>query len=314
MVLAALGHDLGHFGRNNNFLIATRHDLATTYNDKSVLENFHTASLFKLLDKDRCAERGVDLLAEFDREDYRQSRQLIIALIFATDTSHHLDALASFRLRLSTAEAAEEVMALSTTSTTGKPKSSFDPLEHAGDQQEALAFMMRAADIGHSAKLWDMHHAWSVKVTEEFHSQGDEEQRLGLPISPLCGREGFVLASSQMGFLQFICLPTWTALVRFEAYLAVHLDVGLLRSDAVNATDSCGGALRISTDTNPIVFEMPLSGGRSIAKDCLEQCDANFHEWKRQAEAIKHAKFESEAGPGDENQKNLDVPSIMAKE
>ena len=38
-LVAALGHDVGHPGTSNNFLVATRHPLAMTYNDTSVLEN-----------------------------------------------------------------------------------------------------------------------------------------------------------------------------------------------------------------------------------------------------------------------------------
>jgi len=160
----------------------------------------------------------------------------------------------------------------------------FNPVMDAGDQQESLAIMMRAADIGHSAKLWDMHYAWSTKVTEEFHNQGDEEQRLGLPISPLCGREGFVLSSSQMGFLQFICLPTWTALSRLEAHLHDVLEV------EIDAARTFAG----SDDMSVVVTGVAPGAGRSITRECLDQCEENFQEWKRQADAIKAAAQEKE--------------------
>jgi len=117
-------------------------------------------------------------------------------LILATDTRSHLEDLAAFRLRLSAG--------------------SFDPLKEVADQEQLLKIFFRAADIGHSAKCWDLHEVWSKRVVEEFHQQGDEEKRLGLKVSPLCEREGSSLAPGQMGFLSFICLPTWKELARFE--------------------------------------------------------------------------------------------------
>lgn len=48
-MVAALGHDLEHPGVNNQFLVSTRHPLATTYNDVSVLENHHVATLYRLM-------------------------------------------------------------------------------------------------------------------------------------------------------------------------------------------------------------------------------------------------------------------------
>ena len=48
LLVAALSHDLGHFGRTNQFLVETKHELALRYNDKSPLENMHCAALFQL--------------------------------------------------------------------------------------------------------------------------------------------------------------------------------------------------------------------------------------------------------------------------
>ena len=42
---AALVHDLGHWGLNNNFLIATNDPLAITYNYTSPLESMHVSKV-----------------------------------------------------------------------------------------------------------------------------------------------------------------------------------------------------------------------------------------------------------------------------
>ena len=51
LVISSMGHDLGHPGVNNNYLINSESDLALTYNDISCLENYHTSTLFKILRK-----------------------------------------------------------------------------------------------------------------------------------------------------------------------------------------------------------------------------------------------------------------------
>jgi hypothetical protein len=47
--LAAVVHDVQHPGLNNDFLVATHHRLAITYNDRAPLENHHAASGLGLL-------------------------------------------------------------------------------------------------------------------------------------------------------------------------------------------------------------------------------------------------------------------------
>merc|ERR1712012_502250 len=58
---------------------------------------------------------------------------------------------------------------------------------------------------------------WSLRVTQEFFDQGEEERRLGLPVSALCDRKSLPdLGKSQRGFLEFVCLPLFEELVSFE--------------------------------------------------------------------------------------------------
>ena len=49
ILIAALGHDLGHPGFTNPFHINSLSELALTYNDASCLENFHASKLFRTL-------------------------------------------------------------------------------------------------------------------------------------------------------------------------------------------------------------------------------------------------------------------------
>lgn len=82
-MVAALGHDIDHPGVNNAFLRKTHNPLALRYNDRSVLENHHTAVLFSLL-----RGESSDLLPG-EWEEYSRFRALVVDLILSTDMEQH---------------------------------------------------------------------------------------------------------------------------------------------------------------------------------------------------------------------------------
>jgi len=65
--------------------------LATRYNDISVLENHHAATLFEIL-----ALPGCNILESLNSDDMRQVRRLIIPMILATDMAKHNEVLNGF--------------------------------------------------------------------------------------------------------------------------------------------------------------------------------------------------------------------------
>jgi len=78
LLVAALGHDVGHPGVNNAFLVALNAPLAQLYNDRSVLEAFHCAAYSQIL-------RRYWPVAFADT----QMRKLMINSILATDMGLH---------------------------------------------------------------------------------------------------------------------------------------------------------------------------------------------------------------------------------
>lgn len=81
------------------------------------------------------------------------------------------------------------------------------------DMWKALVICMKAADIGHVAVNWESHLQWTKLVTDEFYDQGDDEKRLGLPVSFLCDRNSAdQLPSTQINFLKCI------AIVSFDSF------------------------------------------------------------------------------------------------
>lgn len=229
LIFAALGHDVGHPGFNNNFQVTSRNELAIVYNDRSVLENYHASELIRLLEQPFGKARKVSVMSALNAAEAAKERQFMINLILNTDMSKHITDLGALRLRLGSG--------------------TFDPTE-LSDQQLALSWLFRASDIGHSAKRWDIHEAWSMRVVQEFHEQGDEEKRRGLPMSPLCDRDGFDLCKSQAGFLQFICLPMFTELAKFGELL------GGFQAPTVDAQSS-----------NPTPQPAPRKFGRAFSTD-----------------------------------------------
>lgn len=80
LLITAIGHDVGHPGVNNGFLIELNTPLAQLYNDRSVLESFHCAAYSQIL-------RRYWPTAFSDTK----MRNLMISSILATDMGLHFD-------------------------------------------------------------------------------------------------------------------------------------------------------------------------------------------------------------------------------
>jgi hypothetical protein len=78
LFISSISHDIAHVGFNNQFLIATKAELAMLYNDQSVLENFHCATTFKILNQPNC-----NILKSLDRTEFIEARRIIISCILA---------------------------------------------------------------------------------------------------------------------------------------------------------------------------------------------------------------------------------------
>ncbi|KHJ48576.1 3'5'-cyclic nucleotide phosphodiesterase [Trichuris suis] len=88
---AAAIHDHDHPGRNNAFLVATRDPKAITYNDRSVLENHHVSSAWKVLMREEnffVENLSISELSRF--------RHFVIETVLSTDLKYHYDLLMSF--------------------------------------------------------------------------------------------------------------------------------------------------------------------------------------------------------------------------
>jgi 3'5'-cyclic nucleotide phosphodiesterase len=199
VALAALGHDVGHPGVTNRYLINNRDPLAIQYNDYSVLENMHCSQTFAIMNKPGC-----DILKSLLNNDWVSVRKLIIEMIMQTDMSKHFEILIKFRTR---------AIVLSDLAMTNHE-----------DKANILAMGLKCADIGHSAKDISLHLKWTNLVCEEFFAQGDMEKQKKQAVSMYCDRDCTDIPKSQMGFIKNICLPLFEVWCKY------------LNSDLVNNT------------------------------------------------------------------------------
>jgi 3',5'-cyclic-nucleotide phosphodiesterase len=80
LLITAIGHDVGHPGVNNAFLVTLNAPLAQLYNDRSVLESFHCAAYSQILRRHWPPAFS-----------HMEMRQLMISSILATDMGLHFD-------------------------------------------------------------------------------------------------------------------------------------------------------------------------------------------------------------------------------
>ncbi|RXN25262.1 calcium calmodulin-dependent 3, 5 -cyclic nucleotide phosphodiesterase 1C-like isoform X1 [Labeo rohita] len=273
MLFAAAIHDYEHTGTTNNFHIQTRSDTAILYNDRSVLESHHVSAAYRLLQDDD----EMNILYNLSKDDWRELRALVVEMVLATDMSCHFQQVKAMKNFLQQPEGID------------KPK--------------ALSLLLHTADISHPAKNWDLHHRWTTSLLEEFFRQGDKEAELGLPFSPLCDRKSTMVAQSQIGFIDFIVVPTFTVLTDMTEKIVTPLieeatssglagfrsiTAGDTKRSSVNSSGSDG-----SGSQNCSLLTVDLKNFKAIWN---EEVTLNRERWKTQAakETEEKAKREQE--------------------
>lgn len=185
LYVAAAMHDYDHPGRTNAFLVATNAPQAVLYNDRSVLENHHAAAAWSLY----LSQPEFNFLLNLDHVEFKRFRFLVIEAILATDLKKHFDFLAEFNSKVNDVN------------------SPGIDWTNENDRLLVCQVCIKLADINGPAKVRDLHLKWTEGIVNEFYEQGDEEARLGLPISPFMDRSSPQLAKLQESFITHIVGP-----------------------------------------------------------------------------------------------------------
>ncbi|XP_010779733.1 calcium/calmodulin-dependent 3',5'-cyclic nucleotide phosphodiesterase 1C-like, partial [Notothenia coriiceps] len=243
-----------------------RSDTAILYNDRSVLESHHVSAAYRLLQEDD----EMNILYNLSKDDWRELRALVVEMVLATDMSCHFQQVKAMKNSLQQPEGID------------KPK--------------ALSLLLHTADISHPAKSWDLHHRWTTSLLEEFFRQGDKESELGLPFSPLCDRKSTMVAQSQIGFIDFIVVPTFTVLTDMMERIvkplideASHAGVAGFRRSSLNSISSDETKRLSSSSGQSSLLMVDLKNFKALWNEEVYQ---NRERWKSQAakESVPPAK------------------------
>ncbi|KAF6830184.1 high affinity camp [Colletotrichum plurivorum] len=206
LLITAIGHDVGHPGVNNGFLVTLNAPLAQLYNDRSVLESFHCAAYSQILRR----------YWPSAFEDTKM-RNLMISSILATDMGLHFD----YMKRLGDTQ---EKLSLSNTIDGWNGRML--------EEQKALAcsLLIKCADISNVARNYDTAKKWMNILSDEFSRQASMENELEISSSLLAvpKKDIMSLSKAQVGFMNMFAIPLFSGVVDIlpaMQYTVVELEI-----------------------------------------------------------------------------------------
>ncbi|KAG2191913.1 hypothetical protein INT46_006795 [Mucor plumbeus] len=192
ILMASLGHDVGHPGVNNgfmaSFIITTATPLAVLYNDKSVLESYHSMAFFNLLRR-HYFKAMIDIKSH---PEYKDFRKIILQSILCTDMSCHQEYVESFKEQIKRAKSNN----INFTNDVSREK----------ERMILCSVIMKCADVSNCARPFENAKSWAITLAEEFFMQGDLERELEIPSIAINERGKVTLADFQLSFMENIAL------------------------------------------------------------------------------------------------------------
>ncbi|CAM1505625.1 Fc.00g112620.m01.CDS01 [Cosmosporella sp. VM-42] len=185
LLVTAIGHDVGHPGVNNGFLVTLNAPLAQLYNDRSVLESFHCAAFSQLLRK----------YWPSVFED-KKMRSLMISSILATDMGLHFDYMKKL------GDLQEKLQESNTTDGWNGRQTE----EH---RALACSLLIKCADISNVARNHATALKWMYILSEEFSRQASMEGELAIQSSLMAQPKQDIesLAKAQLSFMNLFAIP-----------------------------------------------------------------------------------------------------------
>ncbi|EDU50238.1 high affinity phosphodiesterase [Pyrenophora tritici-repentis Pt-1C-BFP] len=212
LLISAIGHDVGHPGVNNAFLVALNAPLAQLYNDRSVLESFHCAAYSQILRR-YWPRAFADI----------PMRKLMINNILATDMGLH------FKYMSDLGNLQQKV---------AHDKGAVDTWNSKVQEEQkdlTCGLLIKCADICNVARKFETAAKWANILTDEFSNQGLMEQELEMPSCLFGGppvREDIIkLGESQIGFMNIFARPLFEAVADILPAMRFAVDEMLINKD-----------------------------------------------------------------------------------
>jgi hypothetical protein len=169
------------------------------YNDHNVLEMHHVAAAYKLIHE---TSKDMYLFNGVENADYTRIREVVVSTVLATDITNHFKDLGLLRSLTQRGDFLE-------------PKADGQGLLNHDDKMLVLNVAIHTCDVSNPAKGLHTYIPWAEKVLGEFFNQGEKEKEHGLQVSNFMDRETTNIAKCQIGFINVLVNPLFTALRDF---------------------------------------------------------------------------------------------------
>lgn len=186
LLFSSLCHDTDHNGMNNNFHRKAHTVFAHLAPNLPPLEHHHSCITMDL---------ARNLFMQIpDENDRLYLSHFIINCIMATDMEQHKVFIDQFK---------------------GLQNNGFN-INEANHRLLLARIILKAGDLSNTVRNFSEAVKMTTKLNNECHKQGDEEERLKLPISPMCDRNDKTpMCVGQIGFYKFVAGPLMKELHTF---------------------------------------------------------------------------------------------------
>uniref|UniRef100_A0A061RIF7 3-cyclic-nucleotide phosphodiesterase n=1 Tax=Tetraselmis sp. GSL018 TaxID=582737 RepID=A0A061RIF7_9CHLO len=200
MLIAGAVHNYRHPQVTNGFLVHQEDEVALTYNDTAVSENFGLCESRKIL-RD-LGIRGAVFPNDPNKHRWRRFINTLTSAVLATDMAQHFDILGKFM-----ALVLEDFKLQSI-----RPRDRWKAMS-SEQRTVTLQIAIKVANIGHNSLPIHLSKLWLKRLQDEYFEQGDREARAGMRVSALMDRRkpGVFSRHPQVGFFEVIAIPLFNA-------------------------------------------------------------------------------------------------------